>query len=102
MFKLCVTLQTLLFPAQTKKCNEKNEWTQALKHKNLNTTKCNVKNGNRICSLHFVDGIPTKANPLPVMRMGYNTKWQKAWRPLSNTHYQQRKPNQRKMKQKFQ
>ena len=28
----------------------------------------------RICSLHFVDGIPTKPNPLSTMHMGYDTK----------------------------
>ena len=71
-------------------------WAHAFKHKNPNTTKCSAKKSNRIRLLHFVDGIPTKTNPLPIMRMSYNTKPQKARSPLSNTHYQQRKHNQRK------
>ena len=30
----------------------------------------------------FVDGIPTKVNPLPTMHVGYDTKIQKTRRPL--------------------
>ena len=44
--------------------------------------KMDPKNSDRICSLRFVDGIPTKANPLPTMHMGYDTRRQKTRRPL--------------------
>ena len=53
-------------------------WVHALKHKNPNTTKCSAKNSNRSCSLHFVDGTPTKTNPLSIMRLSYNTKPQRS------------------------
>ena len=45
-------------------------------------TKSTPKSSDRICSLHFVDGIPTEANPLPTMHMGYDTKRQKRRRCL--------------------
>ena len=50
--------------------------------KNPNRTKWTPKRSHRICSLHFVDGIPTKANPLSTMHMDYDTKRQKTRRPL--------------------
>ena len=37
-------------------------------------TKSTPKSSDRICSLHFVDGIPTKANPLPTMKILKNIK----------------------------
>ena len=45
-------------------------------------TKWTPKSSDRICSLHFVDGIPTKANPLPTMHIGFDTKRQKTRSPL--------------------
>ena len=57
-------------------------WIQALKRENPNRTKWTTKSRDRICSLHFVDGIPFKAKPLPNIHMGYNTKRQKAWHSL--------------------
>ena len=64
------------------KGNKRDAWIQAPNQKNPNRTKWIPKSSDRICSLHFVDGIPTKANPLPTMHMGYDTKRQKTRRPL--------------------
>ena len=61
---------------------ERDEWVQALKRENPNRTKWTPKSSDRICSLHFVDEIPIKANPLPTMNMGYDTKGQKFRHPL--------------------
>ena len=36
----------------------------------IQALKWTPKSSDMICSLHFVDGIPTKANPLPTMHMG--------------------------------
>ena len=60
----------------------KGTWIQAFKRENPNRTKWTPKSSDRTCSLHFVDGIPTKANPLPTMHLGYDTKRQKNRRPL--------------------
>ena len=46
----------------------------------------------RICSLHFVDGIPTNANLLSTMYMGWDVK---------DTHYHLRNYVQWKVKLKF-
>ena len=36
---------------------------QAFKQENPNRTKWTPKSSDKICSLHFVDRIPTKENP---------------------------------------
>ena len=80
---------------------ERDAWIQALKRENPNKTKWIPKSSDRICSLLPIDGISTKANPLPTMHMGYDTKRQKFDALFSNTHYQQRKCGQRKVKWKL-
>ena len=42
---------------------ERDAWIQALKRENPNRTKWTPESSDRICFLHFVDGIPTKKNP---------------------------------------
>ena len=44
--------------------------------------KWNSNSSDRIGSLHFVDGLPTKVNPLPTMHKGYDTKRKNNRRPL--------------------
>ena len=70
------------FAAEMSQGKERDEWNQALKRENPNRTKWTTKSCNRICSIHFVHGIPTKANTLPTMHIGYDTKRQKTRRPL--------------------
>ena len=53
-----------------------------LSNEKIQITNGLQKNSDRISSLYFVDGIPTKANPFPTMHMGYVTKRQKTRRPL--------------------
>ena len=53
---------------------ERDAWIQALKRENQNRTNWTPKSSDKICSLHFVDGIPTKANPLPTMKILKNIK----------------------------
>ena len=64
------------------KGKERDSWIQALKRENPNRTKWNSKSSDRIGSLHFVDGLPTKVNPLPTMHKGYDTKRQNNRCPL--------------------
>ena len=44
------------------KDKERDAWIQAFKRENPSRTKWNPTSSDRICSLHFVDGIPTNAN----------------------------------------
>ena len=64
------------------KDKERDAWIQGLKRENPNKTKWIPKISDRICAFHLPDGIPTKANPLSIMHMGYDTKRQKTRRPL--------------------
>ena len=61
---------------------ERDSWIQSLKQENPNRTKWYSKIRDRIASLHFVDALPTKVNPLPAMHKGYDTKSQNNRRPL--------------------
>ena len=65
------------FPAEMKKGKERQIY--GFKRENSNRT---TKSSDTICSFHILDGIPTKANSLPTVHMGYDTKRQKTWRPL--------------------
>ena len=56
------------------KGKERDSWTQALKREYLSRAKWTPKSSVWICSLHFVDGISAKANPLTTIHMGYDTK----------------------------
>ena len=62
------------YSAEMTKGKERDSWTQALKRENLSRAKWTPKSNGRICSLHFVDGISAKANPLTTIHMGYDTK----------------------------
>ena len=55
---------------------ERDAWIQAFKRENPSRTKWNLTSSDRICSLHFVDGIPTNANPYSNHAYGlrYNKK----------------------------
>ena len=72
------TLSSLLFFSW----DDKKQRIQDFKRGNTNRMKWTLKCRDSICLLHFVDGIPTKANPLLIMHMDYDTKRQKTWCPL--------------------
>ena len=80
MSKLWKTSQSLVFSSWDNK-RQRTRWVKSdSQTRKPKQNKMNLKISNRICSLHFVDWIPTKANPLPTMHMGYHTKNQKIWR----------------------
>ena len=59
------------FPG-TKRYKEKfDKWTSLMKRQNSNFSKWIPKKSDRVCSDHFVDTIPTEANPNPTLKMGY-------------------------------
>ena len=83
------------------KGKERDAWIQALKRENPNRTKWTPKNNDRICSLYFVDGIPTKTNPFLTMHLGYDRKRQKNRRSLFKHPLPAKKHEQRKVKWKL-
>ena len=46
-------------------------WIKALKRENKDKTAWLPRNSDRVCSIHFIDGIPTAANPVPTLHLGY-------------------------------
>ena len=40
------------------------------------------RNGDRVCSIHFIDGIPSAANPVPTLHLGYKKEVSKSRREL--------------------
>ena len=71
---------TVLKLRRQREKREMNEFR--LSNEKIRITNGLQKNSDRISSLYFVDGIPTKANPFPTMHMGYVTKRRKTRRPL--------------------
>ena len=57
--------------------------------------KWTLKCRDSICSLHFVDGIPTKANPLLIMHMDYDTQKKTNLMPSFQTHISSKKNTSR-------
>ena len=67
-------------------------WIKALKRENKGKTAWLPKNSDRVCSIHFIDGIPTAANPVPTLHLGYEKEVPKSRRELF------RQPLQKKRK----
>ena len=63
------------FPTKLKKPLERQKWIQLLNRSSSNQNKLwSPKKCSRICSNHFIDGIPTEENSYPTENMGYNSK----------------------------
>nr|XP_047146284.1 uncharacterized protein LOC124819119 [Hydra vulgaris] len=60
------------FPSSLRNSREREKWKILLKREGKNRKKWNPCDSDRVCSIHFVDGIPTIANPHPTLHMGYN------------------------------
>ena len=71
----CEPPYTLFCFPSTKRNKEKiDKWTSLLRRRNQNFTKWIPKKSDRVCSDHFVDKVPTIANPNPTIKMGYDLK----------------------------
>ena len=84
-----------------KKAKREMHGFRRLSSEKIETEQCGPKNSDRICSLHFVDGIPTKANPLPTIHVGYNTKREKARHSLLKHPLPAKKIRVKKVKSKL-
>ena len=67
-------------------------WIKALKRENKDKTAWLHGYSDRVCSIHFIDGIPTAANPIPTLHLGYEKEVPKSRRVLF------RQPLQKKRK----
>ena len=57
-------------------------WIKALKRENKDKTAWLPRNSDRVCSIHFIDGIPTAANPVPTLHLDYEKEVPKSRREL--------------------
>ncbi|XP_047137527.1 uncharacterized protein LOC124814027 [Hydra vulgaris] len=70
------------FPSSLRNSREREKWKVLLKREGKNRKKWNPCDSDSVCSIHFVDGIPTIANPHPTLHMGYNCTYIKTRRSL--------------------
>ena len=80
MSKLEKTLESWQFFRWDGKRQTEMNWFR-LSNRKIHTEQNGTEKTDRICFLHFVDGIPTKTNPLPTMDMICSTKRQNTWFP---------------------
>ena len=71
------------FPSVLKNGEKRKLWIKALKRENKGKAAWLPKNSDRVCSIHFVDGIPTAANPVPTLHLGYEKEVPKSRRVVS-------------------
>ena len=64
-------------------------WIKALKRKNKDKTAWLPRNSERVCPIHFIDGIPSSVNPVPTVHiqlynptLGYEKEVPKSRREL--------------------
>ena len=60
------------FPSELRYSDKRKKWVAALKRINQDKSEWKPCRSNRVCSEHFVDGIPTPAHPDPSLKMGYD------------------------------
>lgn len=63
--------QLYCFPGEKRYKDKRDKWARLLKRKNFDSTEWIPSKNHRVCSEHFVDGIPTVANPDPTLKLGY-------------------------------
>jgi len=63
-----------MFPSEKSFREKREAWTKLLKRETAKKTACNPCPSDRVCSLHFVDGVPSVENPNPTLNLGYSRK----------------------------
>ena len=62
------------FPTRLKKPLDRQKWIQLINRSSGSNKLWSPKKSSHVCSMHFVDGIPTKQNPYPTVNLGYDAK----------------------------
>ena len=70
------------FPSELRNSDKRKKWVAALKRINKDKSEWKPCSSDRVCSEHFVDGIPTAAHPDPSLKMGYDVPSKKSRREL--------------------
>ena len=61
------------FPGKVRYQDKFDKWTRLIRRQNADKSDWMPTKDDRVCSLHFVDGIPTEANPNPTLQLGYKS-----------------------------
>ena len=70
------------FPGQIRHNEKREKWIRLLRRIMQSKTPWKPGNNDRVCSEHFVDGIPTEVNPDPTLKLGYELPVSKPRREL--------------------
>ena len=70
------------FPSVLKNREKRKLWIKALKRENKGKAAWLHGNSDRVCSIHFIYGIPTATNPVPTLHLGYEKEVPKSRREL--------------------
>ena len=62
------------FPTRMKKPLDRQKWIQLINRSSGGNKLWSPKKCSRVCSSHFVDGMPTEENPYPTENLGYDAK----------------------------
>ena len=65
--------QLYCFPSTLRNNEQRQCWIKNMKRENANKSIWKPKESDRVCSVHFADGVPTNANPDPTLHLGYET-----------------------------
>ena len=85
----------ILLPKCFKKCGEKEIVIKALKRENKDKTTWLPRNSDKVCSTHLIDGIPTAANRVPTLHLGYEKEVSKARRELFHQPLQKKRKTEK-------
>ena len=62
------------FPTRIKKPVDRQNWIHLLNRVSSSNKLWSPKKSSRVCSIHFIDRVPTDENPYPTENLGYNSK----------------------------
>jgi hypothetical protein len=86
-----VPFKLYCFPSALRNKESRERWINLMKREGPNKTKWTPTPTHSVCSLHFVDGIPTPSHPDPTLHMGYNLPAIKQRRELFRKPYAKRR-----------
>ena len=63
-----------MFPSELRNGDKRREWISRMKRETAKKLPWTPRPSDRVCSEHFVDGIPTPENPFPFLKLGYSAQ----------------------------
>lgn len=70
------------FPGPVRYLEKRQKWIKLIKRVNPDKSQWQPKSSDRICSIHFVDNVPSVENPNPTLNMGYEMRQSTSRRTL--------------------